>query len=106
MEKPRLADPASLGDGRGGEVLEVRQGTHAPQPPSPQRYAVRLVEGSSEAFMRALIERHPGLSLRLRANCAMARSCSRWSGATTSTRSRHAGPWRNCPKACREGRRG
>lgn len=66
MEKPRLADPASLGDGRGGEVLEVRQGTHAPQPPSPQRYAVRLVEGSSEAFMRALIERHPGLSLRLR----------------------------------------
>ena len=58
--------PASLGDGRGGEVLEVRQGTHAPQPPSPQRYAVRLVEGSSEAFMRALIERHPGLSLRLR----------------------------------------
>lgn len=66
MEKPRLADPASLGDGRGGEVPEVRQGTHAPQPPSPQRYAVRLVEGSSEAFMRALIERHPGLSLRLR----------------------------------------
>lgn len=66
MEKPRLADPASLGDGRGGEVLEVRQGTHAPQPLSPQRYAVRLVEGSSEAFMRALIERHPGLSLRLR----------------------------------------
>ncbi len=66
MEKPRLADPASLGDGRGGEVPEVRQGTHAPQPPSPQRYAVRLVEGSSEAFMRALIGRHPGLSLRLR----------------------------------------
>ncbi|MDC3945717.1 type II secretion system secretin GspD [Pseudomonas aeruginosa] len=64
MEKPRLADPASLGNGRGGEVLEVRESEPSAAP--ARRYTVRLIEGSSEAFMRALIERHAGLALHLR----------------------------------------
>ena len=56
IETPRPVDPASLGDGQGGEVAAPR---------AHERYTIRLIEGESRAFMQALLGRHPDQPLRL-----------------------------------------
>ncbi len=56
IETPKPVDPASLGDGQGGDV---------PTPRAHERYTIRLVEGSNQAFMQALLSRHPDQPLRL-----------------------------------------
>lgn len=61
MEKPRLVDPATLGDGRGGEEVSAPAAPAAPA----QRYSIALIEGSSEAYMRMLLAQHPKEPLRL-----------------------------------------
>ncbi|MBF8162103.1 type II secretion system secretin GspD [Ectopseudomonas hydrolytica] len=56
IETPRPVDPASLGDGQGGDVATAR---------AHERYTIRLIEGESQAFMQALLGRHPDQPLRL-----------------------------------------
>ena len=77
LEKPKVVDPAALGNGRGGESL-----SRAPTPPAPaqpvlanasaaapsaptKRYAIELISGTGEAYMLALLKRHPREPLRL-----------------------------------------
>jgi len=56
IEAPKSVDPATLGNGRGGESKTTI---------APRRYTIQLVEGSSREFMQALLERHPKQPLRL-----------------------------------------
>ena len=56
IETPKPVDPASLGDGRGGESKPVL---------AARRHTIQLVEGSNREFMQALLERHPQQPLRL-----------------------------------------
>ena len=56
IETPKPVDPASLGNGQGGD---------APTPHAHERYTIRLIEGDNEAFMQALLSRHPDQPLRL-----------------------------------------
>jgi general secretion pathway protein D len=70
VEKPKAVTPESLGNGKGGEEpLQVAMAAPASAPlqasEPDKRYAIQLTEGSSEAFMQALIERNPGQPLRL-----------------------------------------
>lgn len=55
-ETPKSVDPATLGDGQGGEVSSAQPGN---------RYTIRLIEGDSQAFMQAMLSRHPNQPLRL-----------------------------------------
>ncbi len=56
IESPKPIDPASLGDGRGGESrVKIAE----------QRHTIALIEGSSREFMQAMLERHPQQPLRL-----------------------------------------
>lgn len=56
IETPKPVDPATLGDGRGGETKPKV---------AARRHTIQLVEGSSREFMQALLERHPKQPLRL-----------------------------------------
>ncbi|WP_445939302.1 type II secretion system secretin GspD, partial [Pseudomonas sp.] len=56
IETPKPVDPATLGDGRGGESKPKV---------AARRHTIQLVEGSSRDFMQALLERHPKQPLRL-----------------------------------------
>ena len=61
LEKPKSVDPASLGNGRGGESA-----TPPPtQPTVARRHTIELIRGSNPDFMRALLQRHPGQPLRM-----------------------------------------
>ncbi|MBX9761991.1 MAG: type II secretion system secretin GspD [Pseudomonadaceae bacterium] len=56
IESPKPIDPATLGNGRGGESRpKVNE----------QRHTIALIEGSSREFMQAMLERHPKQPLRL-----------------------------------------
>jgi general secretion pathway protein D len=56
IETPKPVDPATLGNGRGGESRpKVNE----------QRHTIALIEGSSREFMQAMLERHPKQPLRL-----------------------------------------
>jgi general secretion pathway protein D len=56
IETPKPIDPATLGNGRGGESRpKVNE----------QRHTIALIEGSSREFMQAMLERHPKQPLRL-----------------------------------------
>ncbi len=62
MERPRPVDPATLGNGRGGEDLASAE----PEPDTtPQHFSIVVIEGSSETYMRALMAQHPKEPLRL-----------------------------------------
>lgn len=81
LEKPKVVDPAALGNGRGGESLSHTPPTPAPAPAPAQpvlakasaaapsaptkRYAIELISGTGEAYMLALLKRHPREPLRL-----------------------------------------
>jgi general secretion pathway protein D len=70
IEKPKPVDRDSLGSGKGGEITPTAQPSAPTQKPvqsmqTPTRHSIELVSGSSEAFMRALIDRHPKEPLRL-----------------------------------------
>lgn len=56
IETPKPVDPATLGDGRGGESTPKI---------ATRRHTIQLVEGSSREFMQALLERHAKQPLRL-----------------------------------------
>jgi general secretion pathway protein D len=62
LERPQPVDPATLGEGRGGDQLP----TPVAVPPTAQRYSIALIEGSSEAYMRSLMAQHPTAPLHLR----------------------------------------
>lgn len=72
IERPRPVDPRQLGDGRGGETAAPTQLAALSPSALPgssttpaQRFSILLVEGSSEAYMRTLIQQHPREPLRL-----------------------------------------
>lgn len=74
LEKPRAIDPATLGNGQGGESLS-RVAAKPPAPPASakaappstaaKRYSIELISGSGEAYMQALLKQHPREPLRL-----------------------------------------
>jgi general secretion pathway protein D len=75
LEKPKVIDPATLGNGQGGESLSrapskpplpvlAKASAAAPSTPA-KRYAIELISGSGEAYMLALLKRHPREPLRL-----------------------------------------
>ncbi|MET1079148.1 MAG: type II secretion system secretin GspD [Pseudomonas sp.] len=71
IEKPKPVPAEQLGNGQGGEdpavaplLLASAPTVAAPAAPAV-RHSIRLVDGSSEAFMQALISRNPQHSLRL-----------------------------------------
>jgi general secretion pathway protein D len=75
LEKPKAIDPATLGNGQGGESLSrapskpplpllAKANTALPTPPA-KRYAIELISGTGEAYMLALLKRHPREPLRL-----------------------------------------
>lgn len=76
LEKPKVVDPAALGNGRGGESLNrttpappaqpllAKASAAAPSTPA-KRYAIELISGTGEAYMQALLKRHPREPLRL-----------------------------------------
>ncbi|MES2817687.1 MAG: type II secretion system secretin GspD [Pseudomonadota bacterium] len=75
IEQPKTVAPEQLSNGRGGDTpadarpavpalaLATAPAVVAKAPAA--RHAIRLVSGSSEAFMQALIGRHPNHPLRL-----------------------------------------
>jgi general secretion pathway protein D len=87
LEKPKIVDPATLGNGRGGDeppparpappsapvVAKVPAAPSAapstapvPRPTNPaQRYSIELLNGSNEAYMQALLKQHPNQPLQL-----------------------------------------
>ncbi|MBX9915407.1 MAG: type II secretion system secretin GspD [Pseudomonadaceae bacterium] len=83
LEKPKSVDPATLGNGRGGDEsrparptpprvpvvanVPVVSSTGAlPRPNKPaQRYGIELLNGSNEAYMQALLKQHPSQPLHL-----------------------------------------
>jgi general secretion pathway protein D len=77
LEKPRIVDPATLGNGRGGEESRPQRPTPpsaatapAPvaiaQPATPaQRYSIELLHGNNAAYMQALLKQHPKRPLHL-----------------------------------------
>lgn len=75
LEKPKAIDPATLGNGQGGESLSRAPTTPPPPvlakastalPTTPaKRYAIELISGSGEAYMQALLKQHPREPLRL-----------------------------------------
>ncbi|MBH2031763.1 MAG: type II secretion system secretin GspD [Pseudomonadales bacterium] len=75
LEKPKAIDPATLGNGQGGESLSRAPTTPPPPvlakasttlPTTPaKRYAIELISGTGEAYMLALLKRHPREPLRL-----------------------------------------
>src|SRR3990167_7853595 len=75
LEKPKVIDPATLRNGQGGESLSrapskpplpvlAKASTALPTPPA-KRYAIELISGTGEAYMLALLKRHPREPLRL-----------------------------------------
>lgn len=75
LEKPKSIDPATLGNGQGGEGLSrapskpplpvlAKASTALPTTPA-KRYAIELISGTGEAYMLALLKRHPREPLRL-----------------------------------------
>jgi len=83
LEKPKIVDPATLGNGRGGDeppparpappsasvvakVPAAPSTAPVPRPTSPaQRYSIELLNGSNEAYMQALLKQHPNQPLHL-----------------------------------------
>jgi len=67
IERPRPVDPATLGEGRGGDQLPTQVAVvQAVSASEPKRFSIALIEGSSEAYMRTLIAQHPKEPLHLR----------------------------------------
>jgi general secretion pathway protein D len=64
IEKPKPVDDSDLGDGQGGELALIARSPAPAQQPA-RRHSIELVSGSSEAFMQAVISRHPKEPLRL-----------------------------------------
>ncbi|MBP8184851.1 MAG: SPOR domain-containing protein, partial [Pseudomonas sp.] len=83
LEKAKIVDPATLGNGRGGDELPparpaptrvpvvakvpaVPNAAPVPRPNNPaQRYSIELLNGSNEAYMQALLKQHPNQPLHL-----------------------------------------
>lgn len=77
LEKPKIVDPVSLGNGRGGEDSRPLRPTppSAATPPAPvqvaqpatpaQRYSIELLHGNNAAYMQALLKQHPKQPLHL-----------------------------------------
>ena len=83
LEKPKIVDPATLGNGRGGDeppparpappsapvvakVPAAPSTAPVPRPTNPaQRYSIELLNGSNEAYMQALLKQHPNQPLQL-----------------------------------------
>jgi general secretion pathway protein D len=83
LEKPKVVDPTSLGNGRGGDeppparpaaprvplvatVPAAPSAAPLPRTNTPaQRYSIELLNGSNEAYMQALLKQHPKQPLHL-----------------------------------------